>query len=191
MTYCSLEEAWGENFFNPSTSINNNQITQVQTNNDNIPSYSGLPKSSKSNIVPYDVKFPEQSSRNFTHPIQDQEESDNDSALELLEDDDRDIRHIDQQRNVKPEYEPDYLTSEDYFLYKKYQKLANKYKNKLKRRYRNFKDENPNILEGFSSQTDNSNDYNIKDILIILIIGIFLIFILDIFVKIGARIKNF
>lgn len=194
MSYCSLEEAWGENFSN----INSNQVPQVQSGiqEDNMPSYAGPPQvknmsKAKSTIVPYEVKFPEQSSRNFTHPISQEEEScDNDSALDILDDDDRDMRFIDKQRSVIPEYEPNYLTSNDYFLYKKYLNLAEKYKEKLKKKFKNFRDENPNVFEGFSSQNTISSDYNAKDILIIIIVGIFLIFALDIFVKLGSNLKK-
>lgn len=200
MSYCSLEEAWGENFsnFNNINNINSNQVPQVHTKNyeENIPSYSGPPQVSnisktKSKIVPYEVKFPDNASRNFTHPIsqEDDEISDNDSALEILDDDERDMRFIDKQRKVIPEYEPNYLTSNDYFLYKKYLGLAEKYKEKLKKKFRNFRDENPNVLEGFQNIVPQS-DYNAKDILIIIIVGIFLIFALDIFVRLGSNLKK-
>ena len=202
MSYCSLEEAWGENFTNQNniheSNINTNHIPQVHTKipDDTIPSYSGPPlvnntSKARSKIVPYEVKFPDQASRNFTHPISQEEEdnSDNDSALDILDDDDRDMRFIDKQRKVIPEYEPNYLTSNDYFLYKKYLNLAEKYKKKLKKKYKTFREENPNILEGFSNQIPN-NDYNAKDILIIIIVGIFLIFALDIFVKLGSNLKK-
>jgi len=196
MSYCSLEEAWGENFSN-FNSINNNQVPQVHTKNhdETIPSYSGPPlvtnmSKAKSKIVPYEVKFPDNASRNFTHPISlEDENSDNDSALDVLDDDDRDMRFIDKQRKVVPEYEPNYLNSNDYFLYKKYLDLAEKYKEKLKKKFRNFRDENPKVLEGFQNPIPQS-DYNAKDILIIIIVGIFLIFALDIFVRLGSNLKK-
>jgi len=171
------------------------------------PSYSGgVPsvnsaQKMQSKIVPYEVKFPDSAKRNYLYPVENQfskkKEDDDDSVLDMLEDNDHDIRHIDIQRRVKPEYEPNYLTSEDYFLYKKYLKLAEKYKQKLRKKYKNFieEDGNQNVLENFSNINmdnfmKNSANYSTKDVIIFIIVGIFIIFSLDIFVKMGMRIKN-
>ena len=165
------------------------------------PSYSGGAPSvthiqtAKSNIVPYQVSLPNNAKRNYRYPVEDViKDDDNDSALDLLEDNDHDIRFIDKQRRVVPEYEPSYLTSEDYFLYKKYMKLAQKYKEKLRKKYKNFIEEdenNKNVLEGFSNKMSNNggSNYSIKDMMIIIIVGVFLIFSLDIFVKMGSKMK--
>lgn len=162
------------------------------------PSYSGgipsIPhiQKMKSNIVPYEVNFPNQSRRNYLFPIDQNtpKDDDNDSALELLEDNDHDIRHLDKQRNLIPEY--DYMDSEDYFLYKKYLNLAEKYKKKLRRKFKNFVEETgSNILENFSNQSPQSHpSYSFKDIIILIIVGIFLIFTLDIFTKISPKPKH-
>ncbi len=229
MTYCSLEEAWGSDFntsyytkvnANPTLSIQNRtqpelaqKTMEVETPKSSsqeldkyFPSYSGgAPtvthvQSAKSNIVPYQVSFPDRAKRNYLYPVEakvkDDDESDRDSALDLLEDNERDIRFIDNQRRVKSNYDQDYMTSEDYFLYKKYLNLAQKYKEKLRKKYRNFieEDENKNILEGFSNKSmeipqTTFQTYSMKDMIIIIIVGIFLIFALDIFVKMGARMK--
>lgn len=224
MPYCSLEEAWGPNYQSPDYFEKANKHStpppihsrsppemtqdglmnthQLPKPSENIPSYSGgapvnpAISSTKSNIVPYKVKFPENSKRNYLQSpdfsIQDEE----DYTLDELEDNDRDMRHIDTQRRVKPEYEPDYLTSEDYFLYKKYLNLAEKYKERLRKKYKNFIDENEdnkNILENFSNiyQDNNTNEnYSMRDIFIIIVVGIFLIFSLDIFVKMGSKFKK-
>jgi hypothetical protein len=148
--------------------------------------------SAMSNIVPYKVNFPDRSRRNYIHPI---DNSDNDD-LEILEDNENDARHIDRQRKVKLEGESNYLTSNDYFLYKKYLNLAEQYKAKLRKRFRDFREseDNKEIMESFTgggySQPASGNDsYSMKDIFIIVIVGIFLIFALDIFVKMGSSMK--
>jgi hypothetical protein len=89
------------------------------------------------------------------------------------------------------------MTSEDYFLYKKYLNLAEKYKQKLKARYRNFvENEEPqlqqrNIQENFGNMSSTgSGIYSMKEVFIIIIIGIFIILALDIFVKMGERMKK-
>ena len=178
--------------------------------NENIPSYSGAltsgqsglgvpsvssAQSMKSNIVPYKVNFPDRAKRNTIHPINENEINDDDLDIDVLEDNDHDMRHIDIQRRVKPEYEPDYMDSQDYFLYKKYLNLAEKYKAKLRKKFKNFIDEdteNKNILESFSnfSSTPTNESYSFKDIFIIIIVGIFIIFALDIFVKMGSRLQK-
>lgn len=153
----------------------------------------------KSKMVPYEVSFPNNARRNYIYPVdqvkQNDDDSDNDSALDLLEDNDHDIRHIDRQRRLRPEYEPDYLTSQDYFLYKKYMKLAQKYKEKLKKRYKNFVDEegvNPLVVESFGNmqKMQMPSNYSMKDMIVLIIVGIFIIFALDIFVKMGSRMKE-
>ena len=182
--------------------IGSNQVPQSDLDKF-FPSYSGgAPTvthvdSSKSKIVPYTVSFPDRAKRNYLFPVEGaiNNDDDNDSALDLLEDNDRDIRHIDKQRRVVPEYEQSYLSSEDYFLYKKYLKLAQKYKDKLKKRYKNFIEEdseNKHILETFGNMQSSPisySSYSMKDVIIIIIVGIFLIFALDIFVKMGANSK--
>jgi hypothetical protein len=209
MPYCSLEEAWGSDFKNdpgvPSSTIHsrippelaNDGLSSNPKPSHNIPSYTGVPSvstasSAMSNIVPYKVNFPDRSRRNYIHPI---DNSDNDD-LEILEDNENDARHIDRQRKVKLEGESNYLTSNDYFLYKKYLNLAEQYKAKLRKRFRDFREseDNKEIMESFTgggySQPASGNDsYSMKDIFIIVIVGIFLIFALDIFVKMGSSMK--
>lgn len=221
MTYCSLEEAWGSDFSSSKYFENINQQPQQQStippnppenirtypkiNNQEtsdldkyFPSYNGgnpIKNTIKSNIIPYQVSFPDKAKRNYTYPVEANDDSDNDSALDLLEDNTNDIKYIDRQRNIKSS--EDYLTSEDYFLYKKYLNLAEKYKQKLKSRYRNFMDNEEsqvprrNIKENFGniSSTD-SGIYSMKEVFIIIIIGIFIILALDIFVKMGERMKK-
>jgi hypothetical protein len=158
------------------------------------PSYNGgnpIKNTIKSNIVPYQVSFPDKAKRNYTYPVEANDDDDNDSALDLLEDNMNDIKHIDRQRNE------DYMTSQDYFLYKKYLNLAEKYKQKLKARYRNFvENEEPqlqrrNIQENFGNMSSTSSGiYSMKEVFIIIIIGIFIILALDIFVKMGERMKK-
>ena len=221
MPYCSLEEAWGDNasdYFqqinkqiSPSSSSIHSRIPPTLSQDglsnsqktpdpiDNIPSYSGgVPsvnnaQSMHSTNVPYKVNFPDRAKRNAIHPINENEVNDDDLDVDVLEDDDRDMRHIDMQRRVKPEY--DYMDSKDYFLYKKYLNLAEKYKTKLRKKFKNFMDEEPsnnNVLESFSnfSSIPSNENYSIKDIFIIIIVGIFLIFALDIFVKMGSRMQK-
>ena len=212
MPYCSLEEAWGSDFKNdtgdPSSTIHSRIPPELAKDglssnpkpSPNIPSYTGVPSvssatSAMSNIVPYKVNFPDRSRRNYIHPI---DNSDNDD-LEILEDNENDTRHIDRQRKVKLEGENNYLTSQDYFLYKKYLNLAEQYKTKLRKRFRDFRenDDNKEIMESFTSggysqptATAAGNDaYSFKDIFIIVIVGIFIIFALDIFVKMGSSMK--
>ena len=81
-------------------------------------------------------------------------------------------------------------------MYKKYLNLAEQYKAKLKKRFRDFREneDNKEIMEsftggGYSQPAAGNNAYSIKDIFIIVIVGIFLIFALDIFVKIGSNMK--
>jgi hypothetical protein len=162
------------------------------------PSYNGgnpIKNTIKSNIVPYQVSFPDKAKRNYTYPVEVNDDDDNDSALDLLEDNSNDIKYIDRQRNIKSS--EDYMTSEDYFLYKKYLNLAEKYKQKLKSRYRNFvENEEPqlqrrNIQENFGNMSSTgSGIYSMKEVFIIIIIGIFIILALDIFVKMGERMKK-
>jgi len=209
MPYCSLEEAWGSDFKNdtgdPSSTIHSRIPPELAKDglssnpkpSPNIPSYTGVPSvnsasSAMSNIVPYKVNFPDRSRRNYIHPI---DNSGNDD-LEILEDNENDTRHIDRQRKVKPEGDDNYLTSQDYFLYKKYLNLAEQYKTKLRKRFRDFREneDNKEIMESFTggsySQPATGNDaYSFKDIFIIVIVGIFLIFALDIFVKMGSNMK--
>jgi hypothetical protein len=212
MPYCSLEEAWGSDFKNdpgvPSSTIHSRIPPELAKDglssnpkpSPNIPSYTGVPSvnsasSAMSNIVPYKVNFPDRSRRNYIHPI---DNSDNDD-LEILEDNENDTRHIDRQRKVKPEGDDNYLTSQDYFLYKKYLNLAEQYKTKLRKRFRDFREneDNKEIMESFTSggysqpaATASGNDaYSFKDIFIIVIVGIFIIFALDIFVKMGSSMK--
>jgi hypothetical protein len=200
----------------PSSTIHSRippELTQNGLSNNskpspNIPSYSGgvqgfqgfqginvnSSNSAVSNIVPYKVNFPDNSKRNYIHPIENQNESEDN--LDILEDNENDTRHIDYQRKITPENEKNYITSQDYFLYKKYLNLAEKYKAKLRKRFRDFKEseENNEIMESFSNSSaapmTTSNDaYSFKDIFIIVIVGIFLIFALDIFVKMGSSMK--
>ena len=212
MPYCSLEEAWGSDFKNdtgdPSSTIHSRIPPELAKDglssnpkpSPNIPSYTGVPSvnsasSAMSNIVPYKVNFPDRSRRNYIHPIDNSGEDD----LEILEDNENDTRHIDRQRKVKLEGEDNYLTSQDYFLYKKYLNLAEQYKTKLRKRFRDFRenDDNKEIMESFTSggysqpaATVTGNDaYSFKDIFIIVIVGIFIIFALDIFVKMGSSMK--
>ena len=227
MTYCSLEEAWGSDFSSSKYFEKVNQQPQPLTQQSTIqtvpqnppenmrtypkinnqetsdldkffPSYNGgnpIKNTIKSNIVPYQVSFPDKAKRNYTFPVEMNEDSDNDSALDLLEDNTNDIKHIDRQRNIKSS--EDYMTSEDYFLYKKYLNLAEKYKQKLKARYRNFIDNEEqqyprqNIQENFGNiSSSTSGIYSMKEVFIIIIIGIFIILALDIFVKMGERMKK-
>ena len=212
MPYCSLEEAWGSDFKNdqmvPSSTIHSrippelakDGLTSNSKPSPNIPSYTGVPSvssasSAMSNIVPYKVNFPDRSKRNYIHPIDNSENSGEDD-LEILEDNENDTRHIDRQRKIKPGADDNYLTSQDYFLYKKYLNLAEQYKTKLRKRFRDFREneDNKEIMESFTgggySQPVASNDaYSFKDIFIIVIVGIFLIFALDIFVKMGSSMK--
>ena len=202
--YCSLEEAWGSNFNN-----NNQQMTMENKDVDienmvnsekkylkNIPSYSGNNQNTTvSNVVPYQVKFPEQSKRNYLYELESNENTEGEEVdIDTLSDNDNDIDYIDSQRNVKES--SNYLNSKDYFLYKKYLNLAKKYKNKLRKKYKNFVENNEeeNILENFNftkkSSKNTSGNFNGKDIIIISIIGIFVIFALDIFVKIGMKMKK-
>ena len=209
MPYCSLEEAWGSDFKNdtgdPSSTIHSRIPPELAKDglssnpkpSPNIPSYTGVPSvnsasSAMSNIVPYKVNFPDRSRRNYIHPI---DNSGNDD-LEILEDNENDTRHIDRQRKVKLEGEDNYLTSQDYFLYKKYLNLAEQYKTKLRKRFRDFRenDDNKEIMEsftngGYSQPTAGNDSYSFKDIFIIVIVGIFIIFALDIFVKMGSSMK--
>ena len=193
MTYCSLEEAWGINYKINKIEDNDENIS----NNLNIPAYGTnlkLNNSLKSNSknVPYQIKLPENSIRNNTGEITIEEENDLElnSMLDTLTDNDEDIEHIDIERNIKN----DYYNTEDYKLYKKYLNLAEKYKSKLKSKYRNFKeDKNQEIFENFNfndTKNLNLNDNNIKDIIIIIIVGIFIIFALDIFVRIGVKSRD-
>ena len=226
MTYCSLEEAWGSDFSSSKYFEKINQQPQQQPliqqstvppnppenmrtypkiNNQEtsdldkyFPSYNGgnpIKNTIKSNIVPYQVSFPDKAKRNYTYPVEVNNDDDNDSALDLLEDNSNDIKYIDRQRNIKSS--DDYMTSEDYFLYKKYLNLAEKYKQKLKARYRNFmENEEPqlqrrNIQENFGNMSSTgSGIYSMKEVFIIIIIGIFIILALDIFVKMGERMKK-
>ena len=209
MPYCSLEEAWGSDFKNdtgdPSSTIHSRIPPELAKDglssnpkpSPNIPSYTGVPSvnsasSAMSNIVPYKVNFPDRSRRNYIHPIDNSGEDD----LEILEDNENDTRHIDRQRRIKPEGDDNYLTSQDYFLYKKYLNLAEQYKAKLRKRFRDFREneDNKEIMESFTneghSQPAAGNDaYSFKDIFIIVIVGIFIIFALDIFVKMGSNMK--
>ena len=209
MPYCSLEEAWGSDYKNdsavPSSPIHSRippELAQDGLSSNpkpspNIPSYTGVPSvnsasSAMSNIVPYKVNFPDRSRRNYIHPIDNSGEDD----LEILEDNENDTRHIDRQRRIKPEGDDNYLTSQDYFLYKKYLNLAEQYKAKLRKRFRDFREneDNKEIMESFTneghSQPAAGNDaYSFKDIFIIVIVGIFIIFALDIFVKMGSSMK--
>lgn len=227
MTYCSLEEAWGSDFNSSKYFEKINQQPQQQqqpliqqstvppnppenmrtypkVNNETsdldkyFPSYNGgnpIKNTIKSNIVPYQVSFPDKAKRNYTYPVEVNDDDDNDSALDLLEDNTNDIKYIDRQRNIKSS--ENYMTSEDYFLYKKYLNLAEKYKQKLKARYRNFmENEEPqlqrrNIQENFGNMSSTgSGIYSMKEVFIIIIIGIFIILALDIFVKMGERMKK-
>ena len=226
MTYCSLEEAWGSDFSSSKYFEKINQQPQQQpliqqstvppnppenmrtypkVNNQEtsdldkyFPSYNGgnpIKNTIKSNIVRYQVSFPDKAKRNYTYPVEVNNDDDNDSALDLLEDNSNDIKYIDRQRNIKSS--DDYMTSEDYFLYKKYLNLAEKYKQKLKARYRNFmENEEPqlqrrNIQENFGNMSSTSSGiYSMKEVFIIIIIGIFIILALDIFVKMGERMKK-
>ena len=185
MTYCSLEEAWGSDFKkqNEFNYNNNDNITN------NIPSYGtelnvNNNTTSDSKYVPYQVNLPENSKRNSIGDL-----NDLDNILDTLKDNDDDITHIDRERNI--DYANNYYNSEDYKLYKKYLNLAEKFKEKLKKKYKNFKEKDGEIIEefNFKDMQINTNDYNVKDIIIIIIVGIFIIFALDIFVKIGKIIE--
>jgi len=198
-----------QNTVPPNLAKNGLENSELQTDSEldkYFPSYNGGPppvkhmQSAKSKIVPYQVSFPDSSRRNYRFPVEDkfnEDSSDNDSAMDLLEDNEHDIRYLDKQRRVKPEYEPDYMTSEDYFLYKKYLKLADKYKERLRKKFKNFMEDegNKNILEGFSNANAKNvpnlsyTSYSIRDLIVIIVVGIFLIFALDIFVKMGAKMK--
>ena len=211
MPYCSLEEAWGSDFKNdpvvPSSTIHSrippelaqDGLSSNSKPSPNIPSYTGVPSVSSassaiSNIVPYKVNFPDRSRRNYIHPIDNSENSGEDD-LDILEDNENDTRHIDRQRKIKPAADDNYLTSQDYFLYKKYLNLAEQYKTKLRKRFRDFREneDNKEIMESFTgggySQPSTNDAYSFKDIFIIVIVGIFLIFALDIFVKMGSNMK--
>ena len=79
-------------------------------------------------------------------------------------------------------------------MYKKYLNLAEQYKAKLRKRFKDFREneDNKEIIESFTnnySQPAGNDAYSFKDIFIIVIVGIFLIFALDIFVKMGSSMK--
>ena len=193
MTYCSLEEAWGNDFKNQNE-FNNNTNSNV-SNINNIPSY-GTELSVSNNItsnskyVPYQVNLPENSKRNSIGDLNIKDDTDLNNMLDTLNDNDDDITHIDRERNI--DYANNYYNSEDYMLYKKYLNLAEKFKEKLKKKYKDFKENDTDIIEelSFKDININTNDYNVKDIIIIISVGIFIIFALDIFVKIGMRIRD-
>ena len=192
MSYCSLEEAWGSDFLKNNLE-NPKYYQEINKEDGNIPNYGqelniNSPKTINSDIVPYKVKLPDNSDRNIVHHIDDKKR--NKSELSELEDNDNDINYIDKQRNVIEE--DNYLTSEDYRLYKKFKNLSEIYKEKLKNKYniildeykKENEDKNEESIENFNF-SNNSND--MKDIIIIVLVGIFLIFALDIFVKIGVK----
>ena len=187
MSYCSLEEAWGSDF-QRNSEMNRNYFQNIH-NEENEKKNSEL--KSKSNYIPYNVSLPDSSQRNFIESsnILNTKIDDEESTIDTLEDSEEDIRHLDRERDSNSD--ETYLSSKDYFLYKKYQKLALKYKNRLLRKYKNIKKDD--IIEGFSSpptDTDISGEKRLNDLLIFVIFGVFIIFILDTFVKLGKKMNK-
>ena len=192
MSYCSLEEAWGSDFLRNNLE-NPKYYQEINKEEENIPNYGqelniNSPKKINSDIVPYQVKFPDNSERNIVHHIEEKKRSN--PKLSVLEDNENDINYIDKQRNINEE--DSYLTSEDYRLYKKFKNLSEIYKEKLKNKYNiildEYKKENEEKdEENIENFNFNSNTNDMKDVIIIILVGIFIIFALDIFVKIGVK----
>ena len=105
-----------------------------------------------------------------------------------MDDNENDISHLDRERDSNTDNS--YFDSKDYFLYKKYKKLAEKYKTRLLRKYKNIKKDD--LIEGFESPVtiDTRNEKRMNDLLIFVIVGIFIIFILDTFVKLGKKMNK-
>lgn len=184
MSYCSLEEAWGSDF-QRNSETNRNYFENVHSEEQE---KKNAQLKTKSNYIPYNVSLPENSQRNFLENIKSVEEEE--STIDTLEDTEEDTKHLERERESGTE--DTYLSSKDYFLYKKYQRLATKYKNRLLRKYKSIKKED--IIEGFTSSSPTDADIvgekRLNDLLIFVIFGVFIIFILDTFVKLGKRMNK-
>lgn len=182
MAYCSLEEAWGSDF-QRNNELNRNYYESVH-NEESERKNNALKH--KSNFVPYNVSLPDNSQRNFLEKPDNLEHEE--STIDTLDDDENDINHLDRERDSNTD--SSYFNSKDYFLYKKYKKLADKYKTRLLRKYKNIKKDD--LIEGFESPVmiDTKNEKRMNDLLIFVIVGIFIIFILDTFVKLGKKMNK-
>jgi len=182
MAYCSLEEAWGSDF-QRNNELNRNYYESVHSE-ENERKNNALKH--KSNFVPYNVSLPDNSQRNFLEKPDNLENEE--STIDTLDDDENDISHLDRERDSNTD--SSYFNSKDYFLYKKYKKLADKYKTRLLRKYKNIKKDD--LIEGFESPVtiDTKNEKRMNDLLIFVIVGIFIIFILDTFVKLGKKMNK-
>lgn len=175
-----------------------------------MPPSSSSVASSKSDIVPYNIKFPENANRNAVgasnYSVSGVEDNiDDELSMVSLEDNDEDILNIDKERNISST-EGEYYASKDYFLYKKYQdlaekyqKLSDKYKRRLRLRYKSISmdlegnvdgGKDKEVIEGFNFNSSMDDARQFKDVAIFIILGIFIIFALDIFVRLGGKMKN-
>jgi hypothetical protein len=181
MPYCSIEEAWGDNFmnnlspetqYNPSFKTNNFKNIAVNASNENDSNLEEIPKNIKKQIK----------------KIEDQDWSDdsdeNTCDERIIYNQDR--QNLEKERKRKMEE------------YEEYSKMINNArssssKNKNINSKTNIDRNYDNVVEGFSTNdflsNNNYNEYSNIDLIIIILLGIFLLFSMDIFVRIGKYMK--
>jgi hypothetical protein len=179
MPYCSIEEAWGDNFannlspetqYNPSFKTNNFKNIAINASNDNDLNVEEIPKNIKKQIK----------------KIEDQDWSD-DSDDNTCNDRmiyNQDRQNLEKERKRKMEE------------YEEYSRMINNGRNSSSNNAKKSNNEmnynNNNIVEGFSSNEflNISPEYSNIDLIIIILLGIFLLFSMDIFVRIGKYMKG-
>jgi len=164
MTYCTLEEAWGSNPYNddipaPAPAIPPLPAKEDIENNEEPKKVKGL-KEEPPNYFYNGFNKPKQEIQAFNEELSMTFEPD--TATNVSEEDDL-IKQFEYHKKRMDE------------LYKRIIK-----KRKLKTEYKD-------VLEGFSNNSTSSVLYDAKDIVIMVLSGIFLIFILELFIRIGKH----
>lgn len=184
MPYCSIEEAWGDNFmnnlspetqYNPSFPTNNMKNINVKDYDSQDQKMEEIPKKIKKQI------------KKIEDQDWDDSESLNDSDNGCLVNErftyNQDRQNIERERKRKMnEYE-------EYTKMINNNRFSKSYKNKYNSKNHSNDTQYNDVIEGFSSPQFNSEYTNI-DLIIIILLGIFLLFSMDIFVRIGKFMKG-
>jgi hypothetical protein len=184
MPYCSIEEAWGDSFmnnlspetqYNPSFQTNNMKNINVKDFDSQDQKLEEIPKKIKKQIK----KIEDQEWEDTDSP----EDTDNGCLVNERFNYNQDRQNLERERKRKMNE------------YEEYTKMINN--NRFSKSYSKNKSNSSNhsndtqyndVIEGFSSPQFNSEYTNI-DLIIIILLGIFLLFSMDIFVRIGKYMK--
>ena len=184
MPYCSIEEAWGDSFmnnlspetqYNPSFQTNNMKNINVKDFDSQDQRMEEIPKKIKKQIK----KIEEQDWEDSESPS----DSDNGCLVNERFNYNLDRQNLERERKRKMNE------------YEEYTKMINNGRfSKSNQNSQNFNSNDNtqynNVMEGFTSQNIMNSEYTNIDLIIIILLGIFLLFSMDIFVRIGKFMKG-